>query len=81
VLAECHAAGRTGIFILDDHALQRADERQLRRKDIRKALAEATQAALQDNARWHVSGGTDLDGEPVTLVVKLYRGLVIITLF
>lgn len=81
VLAECHAAGQTGIFILGDHALERANERKIGRRDIRNALAEATDAVLQENTRWLVTGGHDLDGEAVTLVVKLYRGLVIITLY
>jgi hypothetical protein len=81
VLAECHAAGRTGIFVLGDHALERADERKIGRRDLRNALSEANQATLQDNGRWLIDGGNDLDGDPVTLVVAFYRGLVIVTLY
>lgn len=80
-MAECHTAGRSGIFILGDHALDRADERNLRREDIRNALSQANDAALQDNGRWLVTGGTDLDGDAVTLVIVLHRGVVVITLF
>jgi hypothetical protein len=81
VLAECHAAGRTGIFVLGDHALERANERKIGRRDLRNALSEATRAALQNNGRWLVTGGSGLDGDPVTLVVTVYRGLVIVTLY
>jgi uncharacterized protein DUF4258 len=76
VLAECHAAGRAGIFILSDHALDRANERNIRREDIRNALSQAAAATLPDNGRWLVTGGADLDGDAVTLVIRLYRGLV-----
>lgn len=81
VLAECHAVARTGIFVLAEHALQRANERRIGRADIRSALASATAAALQDNGRWLITGGTGLDGESVVLAVSLNRGFVIVTLF
>jgi hypothetical protein len=81
VLAECHAAGRTGIFLLGEHAADRARERNLDIDDIRNALRGSTAAKLQDNGRWKVSGGSDLEGEPVTFAVTVERGLVIVTLF
>jgi hypothetical protein len=52
-----------------------------RSQGVRNALTEASSAALQNNGRWLVTGGTDLDGDPVTLVVTFYRGLVIVTLY
>ena len=81
VIAECHAAGGTGVFVLEQHALDRADERRIGRRDLRNALSTATRATLQANGRWLVAGGADLDGVPVSLVVRFYRGLVIVTLF
>jgi hypothetical protein len=41
-----------------------ANERPIGRSALRNALAEATQAALQNNGRWLVTGGTDLDAIP-----------------
>jgi hypothetical protein len=81
VLAECHAAGRTGIFLLGEHAADRAQERNLDIDDIRNALRGSTAAALQDNGRWKVSGGSDLEGEPIAFIVQFERGLLIVTLF
>lgn len=42
VLAECHAAGVSGVFIMSDHAMARAEERNIGRKDVRHALSGAT---------------------------------------
>ena len=53
----------------------------LGRKDVRNALAGATSATLQDNGRWEITGGVDLEGIPVTLVVKVFGGLLVVTLF
>lgn len=67
VLNECHQAGATGVFFIIDHALDRMDERNVRRNDVRKALAGATTATFQpDNGRWRISGGTDRDGTRLT---------------
>jgi len=81
VLVECHAAGRTGIFLLGEHAADRARERRIEIDDIKHALRGATAATLQDNGRWKVSGGLDLEGDAVTFIVMLERGLLIVTLF
>jgi hypothetical protein len=80
-LAECHAAGRTGIFLLGEHAADRARERNIGKEDIRNALGGSTSATLQDNGRWYVSGGADLEGDAVNFAVSFERGLVIVTLF
>jgi len=81
VLGECHAAGQTGIFLLGQHAADRARERHIDIDDIRNALRGATQATLQDNGRWYVTGGVDLDGVSVDMAVSVQRGFVVITLF
>jgi len=51
------------------------------RLDWRQRGCRRAKAVLRENGRWVVTGGTDLDGEAVTLVVKLYGGRVIITLY
>ncbi len=81
VLAECHAAGISGVFVMTDHAMDRAEERNIGRKDVRNALTGATAATLQDNGRWYITGGVDLDGVTVTLVVKVVGGILVVTLF
>lgn len=81
VLAECHAAGASGIFMVSMHAAQRAQQRNIDRDDVRHALQGSTAAQLQGNGRWTITGGLDLGGAPVTLVVSVFRGLVIVTLF
>lgn len=82
ILAECIIAGTTGIFLFGGHALDRRGQRKLSRADVRNALAGATQAEFQtDKGRWKVTGGVDLDGEPVAIVVVFERGIIVITVF
>lgn len=82
ILAECHAAGKTGVFLLGEHAADRARDRNLGIDDIRHALTAATAATFQpNNSRWKVSGGADLEGVPVTFIVRLEGGLLVITLY
>lgn len=81
ILAECHAAGVSGIFMMSGHAMDRAEERNIGRKDVRKVLANATAATLQNNGRWAITGGEDLEGVAVTLIVQLVNGLLVVTLF
>ena len=61
--------------------MNRADERNIGRKDVRNALSGAMAATLQDNGRWYITGGVDLEGVSVALVVKVVGGLLVITLF
>jgi hypothetical protein len=80
-LDECRAAGRTGVFLLSEHAADRARGRNISPGDLRNALEGATSATLQENGRWYVVGGEDLDGDPINLAVSFERGMVIVTLF
>lgn len=73
--------GASGAFILGHHALSQARKRNIGRLDIRNAMTEATAATLQDNSRWSVTGGTDLQGVAVTLIVSFRQGVLIVTLF
>jgi hypothetical protein len=82
ILAECHSAGATGIFIFGRHALDRMKERNATRGDVRSALASATLATFQtDNGRWKVTGGTDRSGDALDMAVVFENGLVVITVF
>jgi hypothetical protein len=82
ILAECHVAGKTGIFLFHGHALDRRGQRKIGRLDVRSALGGATTAEFQpDNGRWKVTGGADLDGVPVSVIVVYARGLLVITVF
>jgi len=83
VLDQCHRAGAQRIagFLLSGHAFDRMRDRRLKRQEVARALVEATVAVAQDDGTWRVDGGSDLDGEPVTLIVALDRGVLIVTIF
>lgn len=81
VVAECNSAGQAGTYILSDHAFDQALERKLGRRDVRNAMSGATDATLQSNGRWLLTGGVDLDGVPVSIVVDFTRGLTVVTVF
>lgn len=34
-----------------------------------------------DSGRWRLDGGVDSDGDPLTLVVSVNRGVLVVTLF
>lgn len=82
ILAECHRAGVTGVFLLSVHASDRAYERHLVRKDIRHALTGVAGVVFQPvDGTWLATGGTDLSGEPVGLAVVVTHGLIVVTVF
>ena len=65
-----------------DHALDQMNHRHIRRADVKHALANALNATDQDQppGRWRIEG-TDMDGDPLTVVV-MFAGLVeVVTLF
>ncbi|HEY3545334.1 MAG TPA: DUF4258 domain-containing protein [Propionicimonas sp.] len=73
-------AGANRIYI-GDHARERMEERGATERDIREALMTASACGLQTNGRWKVTGGRDLDGTELELVVVIEDGLVVMTLF
>lgn len=82
MLAECHSAGASGRFIFGDHALDRMQERNVTRGDVRSALTSATLATFQpDNGRWRITGGTDRSGDALDMAVVFENGIVVITVF
>ena len=83
VLEECHGAGHRSVggFLLSQHAYDRMLERRIKRAEVARALVDATEARNQGDGTWKVSGGDDTDGVPLTLIVALVDGLLIITIF
>lgn len=64
------------------HARQRMDERDATEEDVRQALRTATDATHQaDRDNYRVSGGADLDGDSMSVVVVIEADVVVVTLF
>jgi hypothetical protein len=66
------------------HPTTRMQQRQAQLEDIREAILSATSAAIGDDGpdRWVIGGGRDLDGDPLTVVVKLRENTVwVVTVF
>jgi hypothetical protein len=80
-LEQAHRAGATGQFFVSTHARERQGERTVHFADIREALRTATLARLQDNERWRLDGGQDLDGDDLTLIVVFEQGVIVVTVF
>lgn len=80
-LKEAGLVGRLGQFGLSRHAVRRMEERNVTRRDIGHALRSATAAILQEDGSWRIEGGTDDDGEPLTVVVAFTGRGVVVTVF
>lgn len=78
-LREAATAGRVRQFEVSRHALQRMKERNVTRADICTALQTATSAVQEEEARWRLDGGHDLDGDALGLVVVLTGRCLIVT--
>ena len=60
----------------------RMAERGVTRKCIARALQTAKEAFHQrENDRWKLTGGVDVDGDELILIVKFDRGVIVVTLF
>jgi hypothetical protein len=81
-LKTAQEAGRTGRIFYWSHALDQMAERNVRRHDVRHALANARDATNQDQPpmRWRISG-PDLDDVALTVVVVFGGLLEVVTLF
>jgi len=52
------------------HARQRMKERNVQVEDVRRAMMSATKAAHdRENDTWKLTGGKDVDGDGLTVVV------------
>jgi len=74
-------AGRLGRFEVSWHASQRMKERNVTRGDIAEALITATHATAASRGRFHLSGGGDLQEAPLSVVIALVNGCVVVTVF
>ncbi|HEX4475221.1 MAG TPA: hypothetical protein VH142_09105 [Polyangiaceae bacterium] len=62
-------------------AREHRDGRNVHRADLREGLRTATRARAQENDRWRVEGGIDLDGDDLTLIIVFDAGVVVVTVF
>jgi hypothetical protein len=80
-LSEIRASALANRIVLSSHARQRMQERQVSYGHVRHALANAFACAWQPvQGTWRVAGNDLLD-EPLTVVVILEDGLVVVTVF
>ncbi len=64
------------------HARQRLRERGAEPLDVRRSLLTATSATWQtDRDNWRVEGGIDCLGDPLTVIVEIEDGVVVVTLY
>jgi len=80
-LEEAHRAGATDQFFVTIHARGHRDARNVHRADIREALRTTSSAREQEEERWRLEGGVDLDGDDLTLIVAFDAGVVVVTAF
>ncbi len=78
-LREAALAGRAQQFEVSRHALQRMGERNVTRLDICSALKTATSATCENETKWRLAGGHDLDGDAIELVVVLTGRCLVVT--
>lgn len=64
------------------HALQRMDERNADKHDVRNALLTANDAAWQSQHQtWRVTGGVDLHGDDLVCAVDVEDDVIVVTIF
>ena len=81
-LARIKNAARYGDIIPSRHARERMDERHAQAHDVKNAIVTATSADPQPDDLYELSGGKDIDGHALNLVVKeVRRGVFVVTLF
>jgi hypothetical protein len=62
------------------HALDRMDERGVRRVDVTHALTSAKACRAQGDGKWKVTGG-DLDGDELTVIVVIEADAIVVTVY
>jgi len=80
-LRRARMAGRLSQFEVSPHARKRMKERNVTRNDLATALGTATHAAHEGQGRFLLTGGADIEGEALAVVVAIAPGCVVITLF
>ena len=81
-LAEIKRLVQLGRVLFTGHARQRMADRGATVRDVLNALDTATDVTWQlDRQNWRVQGGTDLDGDDLTVIVDLEADVIVVTLF
>ena len=78
-LAEIKRLAEGGQVEFSPHAQQRMRQRRVFIDDVFNAIRTSTSAEPEATARYVVSGGTDIDGDGLRVVVTIEADLVIIT--
>lgn len=73
------SAGRI-VLSREGHAAGRMRQRQVRWEDLRSALVHASRCRAQENGRWRVEG-PDVDGDPLTVIVLIEDGVIVVTVY
>jgi hypothetical protein len=83
VLALAQDAMRAGRFIFTFHAeVERGPQRGAKYHDIKSAILSAKAAEKQPNGSWRLTGGTDLDGDDLTVAIVVdAQSIRIVSLF
>jgi hypothetical protein len=81
-LARIQQAARYGRVILTRHAEEEAENANVQARDIENAIRTATVAMEQEQRKFRLEGGTDLDGDSLTVVIReIQPGLLVVTVF
>jgi hypothetical protein len=71
-LAFAQGAARLNQLVLSQHARERANQRAVTARDIRSAVLTAKVATWDgEQGTWQLTGGTDTDGDALTVVVAI----------
>ena len=76
-------AARTRQAAMTVHALQKMRERNVHANDVRSAILTATTITWRDDDEsWRLEGGTDIDGDPLTVALTINGAQVrVVTVF
>jgi hypothetical protein len=81
-LAEVQRLTRQGRVFFTRHANERLAERGATTADVRSALLGATTAAHQpERDTWRIAGGSDTDGDDLTVIVAIEADVIVVTVF
>lgn len=78
-------ASKGYIRFVAPHAYDRMDERGATKEDVRNALVTAHRVHRQTNPkwnadRWEVTGGVDLEGDVLRVIVEIEADVVVVTI-
>ncbi len=80
-LAEIHRAANGNQVHFTTHSLIRMTQRGATMADVIKALRTATAARWQeDHGTWLATGGTDVDGDDLSVACTIDDGVVVVTI-